>query len=96
MTTDKDTDLALGLWLIVFAGIASMVNIATLILVSHEPMIIGFAIVTIVWFLFAPVYLSKAIDMEQWTFSMYGNSIWSTLRWRYYREHNLVKDDGVG
>jgi len=85
---EKDYDFAFGFFLVCLAFVATIYNAYILIFVSREPITIIFTIVTAVWFLFAPVYIFKAIDMGQWTFSMCGNSVWSALRWRWYMKRH--------
>jgi len=83
-----DYDFSIGFFLVCLAFVATICNAYILIFISHEPLNIIFTIVTVVWFLFAPVYLFKAMDVGQWTFSMWGNSVWSALMMRRYMKRH--------
>lgn len=77
----QDRDFAIGLYIIIIAWVASVWNLA----VAFVWMDVGamlFAVICFFWFLFAPIYFSKQLDVCQWTFSKWGNSIWSTMVWR--------------
>jgi membrane protein YdbS with pleckstrin-like domain len=76
-----DYDFAIGFLLVLIAGINWLVNVY-FGFTTLNPWCLWGAVASLVWFLFAPVYITRAIDLSQWTFSMWGNSIWSATMWR--------------
>ena len=86
--TSQDYDFAFGLMLILVALAATIYSTFTYLFIVKDPIIILGACGSLAWFLFAPVYISKAMDFSQWTLSKWGNSIWSALLWRRYMKQH--------
>jgi hypothetical protein len=79
-----DYDFAIGFGLVLLAGFNWLVSVY-FGFTTLNPWNLWGAVTSLIWFLFAPVYISKAIDISQWTLSMWGNSIWSAVLWRVSR-----------
>ena len=89
MTGKPDYDFALGFMLILAAWVNWAINIY-FGFTTHNPFNLLGAVLSLVWFLFAPVYISRAFCLDQWTTSKWGNSIWSAIMW----ERNYIHEKG--
>lgn len=88
MTSQPDYDFAFGFMLVLVAMVSTVFNaFAYLFVVKDSLLIVGF-VASLVWFLFTPFYISKAFDLSQWTFSKWGNSIWSAIMLRKHMKQH--------
>jgi len=88
MTAQLDYDFAFGFMLILAAMVSIVFNAFAYLFVVKDPLLIVGLISSLIWFLFAPVYISRALDFSHWTFSMWGDSVWSGLLWRRYMKQH--------
>lgn len=83
----QDIDFTIGFKAVILAGVLSLYNLY-LAYVTKEVTWVLIATAMLFYFFFAPVFLSKVLDGDQWTLSRRGNSIWSAIMWgRYIKKH---------
>ena len=86
----EDYDFTAGFLLVILAGINWLISIIFGFM-SLNPIFLFNAVVSLIWFLFAPVYISQASDIRMWTHSEWGHSIWGAVLWRH--RHPYARDN---